>query len=210
MENQLTIRWTEAVDRPLIDGKFTRHRSVIGGVRHTKMAYTNTRPQMTPCEATNRRLSRILLLAPIGVILFCFLTIYVGVPLMFAWPDFKHQLTLDGKKEFERSAGYVLPANAELFFCEDTRGGWHGDGQLDVHIRSDEATIETWLTRPFKDCEWNEGFLHPKFQSPDRLRDAVGLIAYRRYWARFGDSGNWRFIIVQPQTGDVWYTEYNS
>jgi hypothetical protein len=28
----LTIRWTEAVDRPLPDGKFTCHRSVIGGV----------------------------------------------------------------------------------------------------------------------------------------------------------------------------------
>lgn len=33
----VTIRWTEAVDRPLPDGKFTRHRSVIGAVTPLKM-----------------------------------------------------------------------------------------------------------------------------------------------------------------------------
>lgn len=174
------------------------------------MAYTESRPKMTPCERTNPRLPRVQMLAIIGVICICFLTICVGVPLMMAWPDFHHQLTLDGKYEFERSAGYVPPANAELVFCEDTRGGWHGDGQLDVHIRSDEETIKTWMTRPFKDCDWNEGFLHPKFQSPDRVTDTVSHKTSRRYWAKWGDSGNWRLLIVQPQTGDVWYTEFNS
>lgn len=32
-KNRRTIRWTEAVDRPLLDGKFTCPRSVIGVVR---------------------------------------------------------------------------------------------------------------------------------------------------------------------------------
>ena len=31
--NRRTIRWTEKVDRPLPDGEFTCHRSIIGGVR---------------------------------------------------------------------------------------------------------------------------------------------------------------------------------
>lgn len=174
------------------------------------MAYADTQPKMSQCETTNSRLMRVRFLAVIGVICICFLTICLGVAFMIAWPDFQHQLTLDGKREFERSAGFVLPANAELVFCEDTRGGWHGDGQLDVHIRSDEETIETWMTSPFKACDWNEGLLNTKFQSPDRARDSVGLNVYRRYWAKWGESGNWKLIVVQPQTGDVWYTEFNS
>ncbi len=32
VEGGRTIRWTEAVDRPLLDGKFTCRRWVIGGV----------------------------------------------------------------------------------------------------------------------------------------------------------------------------------
>lgn len=118
------------------------------------------------------------------------------VPLLFAWPDIKHQWTLDGKKEFEQSAGYELPDDAKLVLCQDTRGGWHGDGRLDLHFHIAEAVIESWLTHPFHESDWQEGPLDPSFQRQYRIQDADRNLTVRRYWSKSRDRGNQRIIMV--------------
>ena len=94
-----------------------------------------------------------------------------------------------------------------LLFCEDSRGGWHGDGTLNVHLRLPEAMIYEWIQRPFKKSEWHKEFLRPDFTSAMGAGPDSNLECY---WAKWGDTGNWRQIIVQPESGDVWYTEFNS
>ncbi|MEM7478753.1 MAG: hypothetical protein AAF483_27535 [Planctomycetota bacterium] len=148
-----------------------------------------------------------ILLAPIGVLGICGLLFFVGIPLMFAWPDIKHQLTLDGLKEFQCSTGYSLAPDARLIYCEDSRGGWHGDGTLNLHLNTTSAEINNWTSESFKGSEWHKGFRNPDFdsnraQGPTRSESC--------FWAKWGDSGNWRLIIVQPDSGNVWYTESNS
>ena len=153
------------------------------------------------------KMTFLLLAAPLGVIAVCFLTVAIGVPALLAWPDIKHQWTLDGVKEFKRSSGYTLSTSDKLIFCEDSRGGWHGDGTLNVHIRTTKSTIDAWVSQPFKQTPWSREFRRPDFgtNKEDEMRTVRA-----RHWAKWGDVGNWRLIIVQPETGDVWYTEYNS
>lgn len=151
--------------------------------------------------------SLILFAALFGVIAVCFLSIAIGVPAMLAWQDIKHQWTLDGLKEFERSSGYLLSSTDKLIFCEDSRGGWHGDGTLNVHVRTTQATVDAWVSQPFKQTPWTREFRRPEFGAN---RKHETRLERECLWAKWGDAGNWQLIIVQPETGDVWYTEYNS
>ncbi|MFO0924330.1 MAG: hypothetical protein U0905_17785 [Pirellulales bacterium] len=162
---------------------------------------------MSQSKVNYRRSLRVLRLVTVGVLSIYLLTVYVCVPLLFAWPDIKHQLDARWQEEFEqsglRTAGRCKTSSLPRYW----RMAWRWRR---LHFHFAEAVMKSWLTHPFHESDWQEGPLDPSFQRQYRIQDADRNLTVRRYWSKSRDRGNQRIIMVQPQTGDVWYTEVNS
>ena len=65
----------------------------------------------------------------------------------------------DPGAEFTELTGLPWPRSAKVIACEDTHGGFHGDGEFYLVFQTDKGTLKGWLAKPppWKGKTWVSG-----------------------------------------------------
>lgn len=117
----------------------------------------------------------------------------------------------DPISEFTNATGLSLPSNAKVVDAADTHGGFHGDGELCLILKTNPVVIENWLSDapPWKQKDWLVGPVPSEVASHCLETPTTGMKSTEvRYFAEdFKLSSipwhNGRLLVVNPKTGQV-------